>query len=275
MVLGGRPPGRVGSRRFLLLRKAALRGLSSFLAGDDREQRLERIALGEQAPVCGCGGTTAGPVTLLGEPATKRVRDAGTPNLSGASLMAPAVACRRPLPQLSARLDSSRHCVPTAGPPATSSHGGCKSNNAVKTSKNRVVHRPRRLYIWCSVYTKGNMSDDTLDGYIAGYVDGEGSFSVSVQRNPSCRIGLQLVPELHVSQNGDRAQSFGAHSQAIGVWLHQAQQQARPRAGVRGPRSPRARRSYRSSSVSLSSRRSALTSRSSPKSFEPWLAVAT
>jgi LAGLIDADG endonuclease len=45
-----------------------------------------------------------------------------------------------------------------------------------------------------------------LDGYIAGYVDGEGSFSISIQRNPSCRIGLQLVPEFHVSQNGDRAQ---------------------------------------------------------------------
>jgi hypothetical protein len=45
-----------------------------------------------------------------------------------------------------------------------------------------------------------------LDGYIAGYVDGEGSFSVSVQRNGSCRVGFQLVPEFHVSQNGDRAQ---------------------------------------------------------------------
>jgi len=50
------------------------------------------------------------------------------------------------------------------------------------------------------------MDSRVLDGYIAGYVDGEGSFSVSVQRNPSCRVGLQLVPEFHVSQNGDRAQ---------------------------------------------------------------------
>jgi hypothetical protein len=47
---------------------------------------------------------------------------------------------------------------------------------------------------------------ERLDSYIAGYVDGEGSFSVSVQRNPSCRIGFQLVPEFHVSQNGVRAQ---------------------------------------------------------------------
>ena len=47
---------------------------------------------------------------------------------------------------------------------------------------------------------------ERLDSYIAGYVDGEGSFSVSVQRNATCRLGLQLVPEFHVSQNGDRAQ---------------------------------------------------------------------
>jgi hypothetical protein len=49
-------------------------------------------------------------------------------------------------------------------------------------------------------------SNERIDGYIAGYVDGEGSFSISVQRNASCRVGFQLVPEFHVSQNGDRAQ---------------------------------------------------------------------
>jgi hypothetical protein len=47
---------------------------------------------------------------------------------------------------------------------------------------------------------------ERLDGYISGYVDGEGSFSVVVNRNPSCRTGYQLVPEFHVSQNDDRAQ---------------------------------------------------------------------
>ena len=45
---------------------------------------------------------------------------------------------------------------------------------------------------------------ERLDGYIAGYVDGEGSFSVTVNRNPTSRLKLQLVPEFHVSQNGDR-----------------------------------------------------------------------
>ena len=45
---------------------------------------------------------------------------------------------------------------------------------------------------------------ERLDGYIAGYVDGEGSFSITINRNPTSRLKLQLVPELHVSQNGDR-----------------------------------------------------------------------
>jgi LAGLIDADG endonuclease len=54
--------------------------------------------------------------------------------------------------------------------------------------------------------TGADNQQERLDSYIAGYVDGEGSFSVSVQRNPSCRVGFQLVPEFHVSQNSDRAQ---------------------------------------------------------------------
>ena len=54
--------------------------------------------------------------------------------------------------------------------------------------------------------TGADNQQERLDGYIAGYVDGEGSFSVSVQRNSTCRVGFQLVPEFHVSQNSDRAQ---------------------------------------------------------------------
>ena len=47
---------------------------------------------------------------------------------------------------------------------------------------------------------------ERLDPYIAGYVDGEGSFHVAVQRNPCTRLGWQLVPEFHVSQNPERRQ---------------------------------------------------------------------
>ena len=46
---------------------------------------------------------------------------------------------------------------------------------------------------------------ERLGDYLAGYVDGEGSFHVAVQRNPSTRNGWQLVPEFHVSQNPERA----------------------------------------------------------------------
>jgi hypothetical protein len=57
--------------------------------------------------------------------------------------------------------------------------------------------------------TRDNVSgavnqQERLDPYIAGYVDGEGSFHVAIQRNPSCRMGWQLVPELHVSQARER-----------------------------------------------------------------------
>ena len=54
--------------------------------------------------------------------------------------------------------------------------------------------------------TGADNQQERLDSYISGYVDGEGSFSVVVNRNPTCRTGYQLVPEFHVSQNGDRAQ---------------------------------------------------------------------
>jgi hypothetical protein len=54
--------------------------------------------------------------------------------------------------------------------------------------------------------TGADDQQERLDGYLSGYVDGEGSFSVAINRNPSCRLGYQLVPEFHVSQNGDRAQ---------------------------------------------------------------------
>jgi hypothetical protein len=45
-----------------------------------------------------------------------------------------------------------------------------------------------------------------LDAYIAGFVDGEGSFHVAIQRNATTRAGWQLVPEFHVSQNPERRQ---------------------------------------------------------------------
>ena|SRR3989338_3787502 len=41
-----------------------------------------------------------------------------------------------------------------------------------------------------------------MDGrYIAGFVDGEGSFHVAFQRRNDLKFGWQAVPEFHVSQN--------------------------------------------------------------------------
>ena len=66
--------------------------------------------------------------------------------------------------------------------------------------------RPIRALAYSDNVTGADNQQERLDCYISGYVDGEGCFAVSVNRNPSCRRGYQLVPEFHVSQNGDRAQ---------------------------------------------------------------------
>ena len=47
---------------------------------------------------------------------------------------------------------------------------------------------------------------ERLDAYLAGFVDGEGTFHVAVCRSPSTRAGFQIVPEFHVSQNAERRQ---------------------------------------------------------------------
>jgi hypothetical protein len=57
---------------------------------------------------------------------------------------------------------------------------------------------------------------ERLDAYIAGFVDGEGSFHVAVQRNPWTRAGWQLVPEFHVSQNPERRQVLDLIRQRLG-----------------------------------------------------------
>lgn len=45
---------------------------------------------------------------------------------------------------------------------------------------------------------------ERLGCYIAGYVDGEGSFHVSIQKSPYVLVGYQLIPEFRVSQNVER-----------------------------------------------------------------------
>jgi LAGLIDADG DNA endonuclease family protein len=52
--------------------------------------------------------------------------------------------------------------------------------------------------------TGADNQQERLDAYIAGFVDGEGSFHVAVCRHSGTRFGWQLLPEFHVSQNASR-----------------------------------------------------------------------
>ncbi|TAL08136.1 MAG: endonuclease [Nitrospirae bacterium] len=45
---------------------------------------------------------------------------------------------------------------------------------------------------------------ERLGFFIAGFVDGEGSFHVAVQKSDNVRLGWQVIPEFHVSQNQSR-----------------------------------------------------------------------
>src|SRR3989338_5280793 len=42
--------------------------------------------------------------------------------------------------------------------------------------------------------------------YITGFVDGEGCFSVTIQRSKNVRLGIQVIPEFHVSQHQNRTE---------------------------------------------------------------------
>ena len=46
---------------------------------------------------------------------------------------------------------------------------------------------------------------ESLSHYIAGFVDGEGSFHVAIQRRSDLPKGFQLIPEFHISQHRDKA----------------------------------------------------------------------
>ena len=58
--------------------------------------------------------------------------------------------------------------------------------------------------------------DDGLCQYVAGFVDGEGSFHVAFQRSRFTRLGLQAMPEFHVSQNPERAEVLKLIQQVLG-----------------------------------------------------------
>ncbi len=46
--------------------------------------------------------------------------------------------------------------------------------------------------------------DVGIGNYLSGFTDGEGCFYVGVHPTKNVRLGLQVIPEFHVSQNGER-----------------------------------------------------------------------
>ena len=46
--------------------------------------------------------------------------------------------------------------------------------------------------------------DVETGNYLAGFTDGEGCFYVGIHPTPNVTLGLQVIPEFHVSQNGER-----------------------------------------------------------------------
>src|SRR3990170_4220984 len=70
---------------------------------------------------------------------------------------------------------------------------------------------PRRKSNACSIIDErgenvigADNQQERLSCYVSGYVDGEGSFHIGLQRSENVLVGYQLVPEFHVSQNGER-----------------------------------------------------------------------
>ena len=55
-----------------------------------------------------------------------------------------------------------------------------------------------------------------LEAYLSGFVDGEGTFSVGVQRRSDLPFGYQLVPEFRVSQNAERVVVLQALQRVLG-----------------------------------------------------------
>ena len=46
--------------------------------------------------------------------------------------------------------------------------------------------------------------------YITGFVDGEGCFSITIQRSKNVKLGIQVIPEFHVSQHQNRTEVLRA-----------------------------------------------------------------
>ncbi|MCD6311065.1 MAG: LAGLIDADG family homing endonuclease [Elusimicrobia bacterium] len=53
-------------------------------------------------------------------------------------------------------------------------------------------------------------SDGIQSSYITGFVDGEGCFSITIQKSKNVKLGIQVIPEFHVSQHSSRTEVLEA-----------------------------------------------------------------
>ena len=54
------------------------------------------------------------------------------------------------------------------------------------------------------------------DSYISGFVDGEGCFSVTIQKSGNVKLGVQVIPEFHVSQHQNRTEVLKVIEKELG-----------------------------------------------------------
>jgi len=52
--------------------------------------------------------------------------------------------------------------------------------------------------------------------YITGFVDGEGCFSITIQKSKNVKLGIQVIPEFHVSQHQNRTEVIKAIQDKFG-----------------------------------------------------------
>ncbi|MEO0248114.1 MAG: LAGLIDADG family homing endonuclease [candidate division WOR-3 bacterium] len=55
-----------------------------------------------------------------------------------------------------------------------------------------------------------------IGNYLAGFADGEGCFYVGIHPTSNVSLGLQVIPEFHVSQNGERISVLRLFADAFG-----------------------------------------------------------
>ena len=52
--------------------------------------------------------------------------------------------------------------------------------------------------------------------YISGFVDGEGCFSITIQKSNNVKLGIQVIPEFHVSQHQNRSEVLQVIKRKLG-----------------------------------------------------------